>query len=465
LILKVYILELNPKSNPLTSHAYPINLLIFFSLSRHIVEIFSPQWGMFIIFMAKKTPANSILKKQASERLTGKKAQSGELRIKGYELSGFEFLHGLGATYDNICISIAACISTVVLLVQLRCLRPDTPSSKLDQLPCFRFYKKRILTDDPGLVTAFTLAICNPQAVILFPSDMTELEKLLINLLDCYQGNERFIEKCSSENLSFFIYGHMSRIMGIMSSCCSANMTAFGLASDCANWTVADVLSRIPFPDINNLDPQLVKNHIRKFCLTPNSEGGFDQILFQELPFTGGFATSGGCAMEFDIFGSEMPIRATDSKESSSSGAVVKIALSDDQLKGALNPIDYQKLQAAISLKRNDIIKKLMDKANKAIQTQEAKAHGSTDLTAPSQAVAISPPPVGTITDQPLVKDTSPSPSSDAASIPPSDDESNPRTEQPDPPTGESTAPPSGTGFQNGTNNRFVSRAGKKSRR
>jgi len=319
---------------------------------------------------SRKKLSNSIVKKQASERLTGKKSQSGQLRIKGYEIQDLEFLRVLQGTYQNILLSISACMCTVVLLVQLRCLRPDTPSSKMDQLPSYKFYKKRVLTDDSGIVTSFTLAICLPDPILYFPENPTDLERYLISMLDCYQGNERFIEKCSSENVSDFIYGHMSRIMGIITSCCSANISAFGLASDCSTWTVSETLAHIPFEDISNLDSDLVKQRIRSSCLVANGEDGFSPIVFQEAPFTGSNSVKGGCIMEHDIFGEHMPQRVISSKDNNSTGTSVKTTITDEQFKDVLSPIEYRKLQSARSLGRNDLIKKYVDIASKLLKQQ-----------------------------------------------------------------------------------------------
>lgn len=69
------------------------------------------------------------------------------------------------------------CIIAVALLCQLRSLRPDGNASKLDQLPSFRFYKKRIILNTAGPALTLSLAASLPEAVTLLPDYEAALEQ------------------------------------------------------------------------------------------------------------------------------------------------------------------------------------------------------------------------------------------------------------------------------------------------
>jgi hypothetical protein len=305
----------------------------------------------------QKNNPNSILKSSASRILVGKKGVSSELRISGYSLSGLSSLKGV-EYYENGCTLVAAVMVVVTLLAQLRCLKPDSNSSKMDQTPAFRFYKKRVLTDSTGKAAACIIASIKDEAVIHLPDDPDELSTYMIAVLDCYQGNERVLNKCTKDNLTEYISGNMSRIIGLTCSCPSSNIGTFGLNTDCVSWNVADVLSNIPCEDIKKLDPNSIKNLIREACgLIKDEEGNYSTIVFEEAPYTGPNSVEGGCSLEKDIFGTEMPSRTKGDKSTSKSKAKVD-NIDLEAYKSVFAPLELRKLESAIKLNRIDLIAK-----------------------------------------------------------------------------------------------------------
>jgi hypothetical protein len=314
---------------------------------------------------SKNRKGSSIIKSSASQLLSGKKGQIGELRIREFSLD----ISSLSSmeNYANACKSVAAMLVVIVLLVQLRCLRPDTSSTKMDQTPAFRFYKRRVIVHDIGRVAACVLASCVDEAVMHLPTEPVELNELLIAIIDCYQGNEKALEKCNSDNVDAYIAGQMSRLMGYAASCPSSNMTAFGLTADCLNWSSVDeVLKLIPCEDIKKVSPEEVKSLIKETCgLVAGSDGNVPPIIFDEKPYTGSFAVEGGCRLEKDVFGEYMPTRTHGSQETvlKTQGKVSEEEIAN--VKPLLSSLELRKVESAMRLRRFDIIRSFITEVEK----------------------------------------------------------------------------------------------------
>lgn len=115
----------------------------------------------------------------------------------------FENVEGLAPleSYDNMVKRIVVCIVAVVMLVQIRILKPDASGASLDRSPSFRFYKKKYIFADPGFATSVALAAGLSQFIISLPDDPQELEKFLIKALESYVRNEKFIETPTQGNI------------------------------------------------------------------------------------------------------------------------------------------------------------------------------------------------------------------------------------------------------------------------
>lgn len=311
----------------------------------------------------KKNKTSSILKSGiGSSRILRGNMKSGNFVIKTYSFDAIDIYKDT-SFYKDACLSIAVVVTTIVLLAQLRALAADVNSAKLDQTPAFRFYKKRVIVGDSGRVTACLITFTLDEAFVHIGDTPEEIQESVFVTLDTFQGNERFIEKCSEANLTDFVHGHMSRIIGIMASCPSSNMAAFGLSTDCVNWNVQDVLSRIPCKDISSIPVEEVKTKMRELCgLAPDADGNVIPVTFDEKPYKGGQSVDDGCALEKDIFGKHMPIR---SRVGLASASFKKLFVSVDieKYRTVLNELELRKLQSAVKVGKSDLIKKYIDLA------------------------------------------------------------------------------------------------------
>lgn len=342
---------------------------------------------------SKNKKSTSIIKSSASQLLSGKKGQMGELHIREYSLdiSSLSMIE----YYSGACKSVAALMVVIALLVQLSCLRPDTFSHKKDQTPAFRFYKRRVIVHDIGRVAACVLASCIDEAVVHLPADPMELNSMLIAIIDCYQGNEKALEKCNADNVDTYISGQMSRLMGYASSCPSSNQSAFGLTSDCLSWnSVEDVLKHIPCDDIRKVPAEEIRSLIRQACgLISNSDGSLSPIIFDEKPYTGSFSVEGGCRLEKDIFGDMMPARTRGSQETvlKSQGKASEEEI--EAIKPLLTPLELRKVESAMRLRRFDLIRSLISEVEKRnAQSTETKTDQETGEK-PADEDASPPPP------------------------------------------------------------------------
>lgn len=300
--------------------------------------------------MAKKRSRNTPVKtsNKASVRKIFSKSATEVLTIKSYDLSGLDNLQPI-TSFNNIVELTAAAMVCTVLLCQLRALRPDGNASKLDQLPSFRFYKKKISLGSPGQALAMGLATSVDGAIVLLPDDPAELESFMMSVLDCYAGNEKFIEKPSANNLAEFITGHMSRILGILNSCPSANMGVFNLDASVASWGISDVLSRLPGEFLKNVPVSRIIEIFHAECDIPTSS-----IFFSEPPFIGNLSVENGSKLEKEIFGDHMPQRTVSivsSKTKASSSSVT-----DEIARARLLPLEYRKYSAALKVNLKDTI-------------------------------------------------------------------------------------------------------------
>jgi hypothetical protein len=313
--------------------------------------------------MAKSRKVRNVPVKtsnKVSVRKIFSKISTEQLTIKSYDLSTIDNLQPI-QSFDNIAELSAAAMVAVALLCQLRSLRPDGNASKLDQLPSFRFYKKKISLGSSGQALAMALAVSVEDAIVLMPDNPDELEGFMISLLECYSGNEKFIEKVSSNNLSEFLTGHMSRILGIINSCPSANMGVFNIDSSVSTWGISDVLSRLPGNYLKNVTVDAIIDIFTRECDVPNSA-----IIFSEAPFVGSLSIEDGCKLEKEIFGNFMPKRNSPSnsiKTSSSSSSI----LSEAVAKARLTSLEYRKYKAALNINLKDVINRYESLVQKRI--------------------------------------------------------------------------------------------------
>jgi hypothetical protein len=330
----------------------------------------------------KKSGAASSSSTATKKKLMGNKITD-KIEVNGYPLAQLDTFTEL-TYYQNALIFIASTFVTIALLCQLRSLKPDLPSAKLDQSPSFKFYKKRVLLDSTGRIAALFMAISQPSALACLPTsdDPGDLDNWLISLIDTYQGNEKYIEKASTDNIMYYVCGQMSRLLGMFNSCPASNMSIFGISSSCVDWDVKDVLKAIPYADINNLDSALVIDNIKKDCAiaesaTPGDPGTSYRPVFDESPFTGANSIDGGCKLENSIFsGGLMPIRSKGKSATLDSiGGLPENPLKQEDLDAFLSKIERKQYESAIKIGKREVLSSL----NKRVMDRMKIAESSSD--------------------------------------------------------------------------------------
>lgn len=300
----------------------------------------------------KQKPSSS---KKLGTKIFGQKS-AGTLQVQKYSFSNIEGLEPL-ESYDNIVRLAVLCMVTVVLLVQLRIIKPDASGSSLDRSPSFRFYKKKCLLADPGYATAVALAAGFPELIIFLPDEPEELEALLTKALDSYVGNEKFIEIPTQNNIIECLWGHISRICGFLNSCPAANMGLFNLNASAADLSIGDVINMIPIQAAQSLPPAEVAASLKELFSTKDENGNFVPPSFEEAPLSGPAAVSGCSKIEAEIFGDDLPIRKLSSSSKSTSGpSPSKTTLAEAEQH--LNALQLRKYRAALELGKTSLISK-----------------------------------------------------------------------------------------------------------
>lgn len=167
--------------------------------------------------MAKKSAnkARPSSSKKMGTKIFGT-SSIGKLQVQKYHFENVEGPEPL-VSYNNIVSLIIQCM-VVVMLVQIRIIKPESSGSSLDRSPSFIFYKKNCLLTDPGYANAVALTAGLPEIIIYLLDDPDELESFLIRALDSYVGNEKFIENPTQGNITQCLWGHISCICGFLNS-------------------------------------------------------------------------------------------------------------------------------------------------------------------------------------------------------------------------------------------------------
>lgn len=303
--------------------------------------------------ISKTKPSSS---KQMGSKIFGSKS-SGKLHIQKYSFENVEGLAPL-ESYDNIVDLLVKCMVTVVLLVQLRIIKPDASGASLDRSPSFRFYKKKALLADPGFATAAALAAGLPELIIYLPDDPQELEEFLIKALDSYVGNEKFIETPTQSNIMECLWGHISRICGFLNSCPSANMSIFGLNATAAEMSISDVIGAIPIKAAQSISPKSVASSLKELFSTKDENGNLIPPTFEETPLVGPVAVSGCSKIEAEIFWDTLPTRRISKGGGKSSVASTSGNVSLEDAEQYLDALQLRKYKAALELGKTPLILK-----------------------------------------------------------------------------------------------------------
>lgn len=309
--------------------------------------------------MAKpsKRVRNLPSKKNIKASLTlFKNPQGGKFQMGNYligdELSFFSPYH-IAQQGFNQC---AAAIIAIYLLVQIRSLKLSAKPTDVDRLPCFKFYKKSLLSGSCGRTLAFFLAVSNPSVVTCIPEDI-DTTVWLQSVFELFAGNEKKLQSVNEKNVVEYIYGEMSRMLGIMNSTPSNNREILGIMVEPIKFTIADVLATVRSPLISGVHIPTVIELMRKECGISYTEDGqpISPPDFAEPPLTAEGSVNGGCVLEQEIFGPGALVRVLTPSSPSSPKSIPPI-LSAEEYSLHLSPLQQSKYAAAVTLKNYRII-------------------------------------------------------------------------------------------------------------
>lgn len=222
----------------------------------------------------------------------GSQFQIGPYSI-GEQFELFKSLEQPEATY----IQCASAIIIICMLCQIRSLKLSSKPTQVDQLPCFRFYKRTFISGTPGTIFAMCLALSNPEVITVLPDDL-DINAWCMSVIDCFQGNEKRPQSVNSGNVTMYVSGEMSRILELMNSCPSNNIALFGLDQcSIASYSIADCLAHIDYFPISSLEPALIINNIKREASNHFGQDGTSLVplTFNEAPLTGEGSVEGGC--------------------------------------------------------------------------------------------------------------------------------------------------------------------------
>ena len=296
-------------------------------------------------------------------------------RISTFEIGdNLKYFEDMPAISESVHRHCAAAIVTVFLLCQLRSLRSTDKPAQLDALPSFKYYKRILLAGAPGRILAFALSVSQPEVVLCLPTEAEDMASWLRSVLDIFVGNEKKIQSVNEGNVIDYITGDMSRIIGIINSTPSNNRHILGISEDCYTYTVSECLSKIKYSKIAELDPSVVIATIHEALdMKKDDLGDIISLSFDEVPFTGKNVSNGCCQLENEIFGKHFPLRT---KEKASRSFATKEApkyLDGNVLTKHLNAAQIKKYQAAVYLKRHDIVTQLNELVESKPETAKDK--------------------------------------------------------------------------------------------
>ena len=295
------------------------------------------------------------------------KKTPGVFRISAYEIgTNLDVLSNL-ESWPEIRIQTGTAVVGICMLCQYRTNFPAWKSKDIDQLPSYRFYKKKLVTGDPGKVLAFALAATQPETLPHIPVlGPDELEPWLMGIYNSFGGSNRSIQTPNVNNIQFYIPGLMSRIIGLMGSCPSTSFDRFGIPNSMSSWKIADCLRSVPNESLSSLDPQTIITAIREQIYGENVPPS--PLEFDESPLNSSLVTDGYLPLEREIFGEALPIRLGNrGPKTSSVDRSTRKRIPDEILTATLTPFQLAQYKAALAQGKMVIVDQLTVKIDAII--------------------------------------------------------------------------------------------------
>lgn len=312
--------------------------------------------------MKKRKPTKQAVKKgNVLRQNVNKEFVVGEYNLKNIGIFSELIL------YKQALLMVCAWAVTIVLLCQIRALRPDTGAQVVDVSPSFKFYKK-IITGQVGQAVG-TLIVAY-DAILYLDSDPDKLNTQLVNLLDNNTGTAKYIERVTKDNWTLYILGGVARFIGLGNSCPCSNYKVFGIENP-LGLKIQDILDLIDVPNKPSVEDVTIFLQNKFYDVDSGVRTG---ITFDENEI----GDKGHAPLELEIFGPDkVPSRVISLKSRSSvlgaDGSIPGNAISRDDLKAHLSPIELVRYDQAARAGEKKLLQGLNQKVIDKIKAAEQK--------------------------------------------------------------------------------------------
>lgn len=245
----------------------------------------------------------------------------------------------------------------IVILVQLR--YSITEDAKYyDQLPSIKYYKKKILSAEPGLTWCTLISALECINYI----DLSLLEIAQTFIIKPISPSKKVGGKPTKGNATEWFLHRRSVILGTIQSCPSTKASAFGLNSSCANWTTDDALNFIwPNGLPENVTKQNIISDFKDYLLTGTNDTTMSKITFKEPNLI-------KSKIEEEIFSDIIVRNGETSTKVLESGILPDNRVTKDQLEKFLNSKELRQYRVALKFGDNQVLKELNTIASKRIK-------------------------------------------------------------------------------------------------
>jgi hypothetical protein len=206
------------------------------------------------------------------------------------------------SNYDEIIINCIVAIAGIVIMIQIRALRPNSTSQMVDTSDSYRLYKARIIKAEPGQILKTCLAAA---PVFTFLGDTPDaVEESLADIVKLSGGNAKTLSGIPTKsNYTLWIHGAMSQIGGFLNSCPATNPSIFGISQP----LLLDIKGIIKFIDLPNMPSyDTVISAVKNAIITNPVDGQISEtLIFKEV--MDGFKTA--TPLEEEILGKSIIIR------------------------------------------------------------------------------------------------------------------------------------------------------------
>lgn len=247
---------------------------------------------------------------------------------------------------------LCVCAVMITMLVQLK-LSTTEPSQHFDQLSSTRYYKKRIICGDPGLV--WTTMIAAYETFDLLGVPLSDLLETYIH--EAILPTKKFTGKPNKNNAVEYFKHRRAQILGTLQACPSTKPSYFNLDPSCIDWDVKQTLDYM-FP--KGIPPGItVEDITNSFCehiLTKENGPKLEEVIFNE-------ANNLSSKIETQVLGKIIKRTGEISNTIQQNGKLPDNKVTQEILEQFLTPKELRQYKVALKFNDKTIIKRLTEVA------------------------------------------------------------------------------------------------------